>query len=105
MILKHRKDEHGLSPPSPDDVLLIVELSDSSIRYDRKVKLPLYARHNIPEVWLVEMEHPRLHFFHTLEAGQYAHHSSTTAPGRLSLRALPEGTVDLTGLLASLRKS
>jgi Uma2 family endonuclease len=62
------------------------------------VKLPLYARHNIPEVWILDVQHRDLHFFHTLEAGHYTHTCSTPAPGLISLHALPGTAVDLTGL-------
>lgn len=41
--------------PSASDVLLIVEVAHSSINYDRGVKLDLYARHAIPEVWLLDL--------------------------------------------------
>ncbi|MCS6806942.1 MAG: Uma2 family endonuclease, partial [Blastocatellia bacterium] len=40
---------------TPDDVLLIIEVADTSAAYDREVKLPLYARAGIPEVWLVNL--------------------------------------------------
>jgi Uma2 family endonuclease len=36
-------------------VLLLIEVADSTVRFDRKVKIPLYARHNVPEVWLVDL--------------------------------------------------
>lgn len=97
-ILKYRKDEYRNKSPSPDDVLLIVEVSQSSLRHDRMVKVPLYARHNVPEVWILDVQHRDLHFFHTPEAGHYTHTSSTPAPGLISLHALPGATVDLTGL-------
>jgi Uma2 family endonuclease len=97
-ILKYRKDEYRNKSPSPDDVLLIVEVSQRSLRHDRTVKLPLYARHNIPEVWILDVQHRDLHFFHTLEAGHYTHTCSTPAPGLISLHALPGTAVDLTGL-------
>lgn len=42
--------------PRPDDVLLLVEVSDSTLDYDRDVKTPLYARAGIPEVWIVTLE-------------------------------------------------
>jgi Uma2 family endonuclease len=42
-------------PAWPKDVLLVVEVADTSLRYDRQVKLPLYARAGIPEVWLVDV--------------------------------------------------
>ena len=102
VLLKYRKDEYRRSPPLPDDVLLIVEVSESSLRHDRKVKVPLYAQHNIPEVWIVDVERRQIHFFHTPKAQHYAHASSTSSPGRVSLQALPVATLDLTGLLEDL---
>jgi len=53
-LLKTRPDYYAQSPPMPADILLIVEVADSSIDYDRNVKVPLYARAAIPEVWLVD---------------------------------------------------
>lgn len=41
--------------PGREDVLLIVEVSDSSVQHDRTIKLPLYAAHEIPEVWIVNL--------------------------------------------------
>ena len=98
VILEYRQDEYKGKSPSPEDVLLIVEVSESSLRHDRKVKVPLYARHNIPEVWILDVRGRQIQFFHTLEAGQYTHTSSTPVPGPISLQALPGATVDLTGL-------
>jgi Uma2 family endonuclease len=103
VLLKYREDEYGLSPPSGEDVLLIVEVSESPLRHDRKVKLPLYARHNIPEAWIIDVVTPRIHYFHTLGSGHYTRTSSTSVPGRVSIQALPQHTVDLTGLLDYLR--
>jgi len=101
-LLRYRKDTYKKKYPSPDDVFLIVELSQSSLRHDRDVKLPLYARHNIPEVWIVDVASRHINFFHTPKAGQYTHASSTASPGSISLRALPIATLDLTGLLGDL---
>jgi Uma2 family endonuclease len=98
VILKYRKDEYKNKRPSPDDVLLIVEVSQSSLHHDRQVKVPLYARHGIPEVWIVDVASSLIHFFHTLEGGHYAHTSSTPSPGPVSANALAGATVDLTGL-------
>jgi Uma2 family endonuclease len=41
--------------PGPGDVLLLIEVADASTDYDRRVKIPLYARHGLPEVWLVDL--------------------------------------------------
>ncbi len=43
------------SLPGPKDVLLLIEVSDTTLAYDRNVKLPLYARAGIREVWIVDL--------------------------------------------------
>ena len=52
---KRRNDFYAESHPGPEDVLLIIEVADASVRYDREVKIPLYAKAGIPEVWLVDL--------------------------------------------------
>jgi Uma2 family endonuclease len=52
-LLKPRRDFYSDSHPTPQDVLLVIEVADTSAAYDRSVKLPLYARSGIPEAWLM----------------------------------------------------
>ncbi|MFY9553862.1 MAG: Uma2 family endonuclease [Blastocatellia bacterium] len=52
-LLRPRKDFYSETHPTPPDVLVIIEVADTSVEYDRAIKLPLYARAGIPEVWLV----------------------------------------------------
>lgn len=54
-ILKRREDFYRHAHPQPEDVLLVVEVSDSTLEYDRQIKLPLYARAGVPEVWIVNL--------------------------------------------------
>jgi Uma2 family endonuclease len=54
-VLKLRADFYEQSLPTPEDVLLVIEVSDTTLEYDRKVKVPLYARSGIPEVWVVNL--------------------------------------------------
>ena len=60
MLLVERDDDYAFSHPEPADVLLLVEVADSSIDYDRRTKIPSYARAGIREVWLVDLEHDRI---------------------------------------------
>ncbi|MGH8477411.1 MAG: Uma2 family endonuclease, partial [Methylococcales bacterium] len=62
-LLRYRDDFYRHTRPGPEDVLLLIEVADSSLRYDREVKLSLYARHAIPEVWIVDLEHQRLEVY------------------------------------------
>jgi len=55
-VLQPRQDDYAIGHPGPVDVLLLIEVAETSARYDREVKLPLYARAGIPEVWLIDLE-------------------------------------------------
>jgi len=59
-LLRPRPDFYGSSHPGPQDVLLVVEVAETSATYDREVKLPLYARAGIPEVWLIDLSEERI---------------------------------------------
>ena len=52
-LLKPRDDFYSNSHPTPADVLLIIEVADTSVDYDRRVKRQLYARAGIPETWVM----------------------------------------------------
>lgn len=54
-LLRPRADFYAEGHPQPDDVLLLIEVSDTTLDYDRNVKLPLYARFGIPETWIVDL--------------------------------------------------
>ncbi|MDQ3504080.1 MAG: Uma2 family endonuclease, partial [Actinomycetota bacterium] len=45
---------------TPEDVLLVVEVADSSEVYDRRTKAPLYARHGIPELWIANLNRDQI---------------------------------------------
>jgi Uma2 family endonuclease len=53
VLLRDREGRTGT--PRPEDVLLLIEVSDTTLRYDREAKLPLYARSGIPEDWIVDL--------------------------------------------------
>jgi Uma2 family endonuclease len=70
-LLKPRPDFYESSHPHPEDVLLLLEISDSTLRYDREIKVPLYARAGIPEVWLLDLPGRRLEVYRRPSAEGY----------------------------------
>jgi Uma2 family endonuclease len=97
-VLLSRKDFYWERHPLPPDTLLVIEVSDSSLRYDVNVKAPLYAQHAVPEVWVVDLEHAQIHFFRSPQNGTYTDVSVTDKPGVVALTALPEVEVNLAEL-------
>ena len=71
MLLKPRDDDYAQALPSAAEALLLVEVSDSTLYFDRRVKVPLYARHGIAEVWIVDLEHRQLIVFTDPSANGY----------------------------------
>ena len=79
-LLRERADFYESESAGPDDVLLLIEVSDSSVNYDRYDKLPRYARAGIPEVWITVLPE-RIIEAHTEPAGGRYTHMRTFRPG------------------------
>jgi Uma2 family endonuclease len=70
-VLKPRATHYRTSKPTPDDVLVVIEVSDSTLEYDRKVKMPLYAGAGLPEAWLVNLPEERIEVYTDPASGEY----------------------------------
>jgi Uma2 family endonuclease len=70
-ILQYRPDYYGSSHPLPDDIVLLIEVSDTSLEYDRESKLPRYAESGIQEVWIVDVEHRQIEQYYHPANGAY----------------------------------
>lgn len=73
VLLKPRSDDYMSATPTAADLLLVVEVADTSIAYDRSVKMPLYARHGIPEAWLIGSEKKAVEVFRDPSPDGYRH--------------------------------
>jgi len=90
-----RGDYYEHSHPQPRDVLLIVEVADATLAYDRDVKVPLYARCSVPEVWIVDVAERRLGRYRAPSDGEYSERSEVSSGEALELFALRGVRVDL----------
>ena len=54
-ILRKRADNYRFGLPKADDVLLVIEIADSTLKYDQEVKVPLYAEAGIPDYWIFNL--------------------------------------------------
>lgn len=70
-ILRPPLRKYGEAHPGPEDVFLIVEVGDSSRRFDKKVKLPIYASFGIPEVWLVDLVTRKMEVHRSPDGSEY----------------------------------
>jgi Uma2 family endonuclease len=78
------------SLPRPEDVLLLIEVSDTTLSYDRNVKLPLYARAGIPEVWIVDLAGETVERYTGPSGDSYRHVERVRRGEEIRSAALPE---------------
>ncbi len=70
-VLQPHSDFYAHGHPEPRDVLLLIEVADTSLETDHQIKLPLYAKAEIPEVWIVNLPDRRVEVYRQPTKGQY----------------------------------
>jgi Uma2 family endonuclease len=55
VIARNRSDDYLANHPTPSDILLLIEIADSSLKYDQEEKLPIYAEAGIPDYWIFNL--------------------------------------------------
>jgi Uma2 family endonuclease len=100
VLLAPRADFYRSEFALGTDTLLVVEVSDTTLRYDRDVKVPLYARHGVREVWVVDVNADALLLYGALRDGKYEQHLALERPARVPVTHLPGVILDVAPLFA-----
>jgi Uma2 family endonuclease len=99
-LLEFRADRYAHALPVAADVLLIVEVSDTTLDYDRGKKLRLYARHGVPEYWIVDLQAKRLEVYREPHAKGYIRKLEFNAQDTVSPQAMPEAKIAMNKVLS-----
>jgi Uma2 family endonuclease len=99
-VLRPSADYYKSAHPRGGDALLVVEVAETSLRYDRDVKVALYARFGIVEIWLVDTRNARLTRYRNPVAGTYETVDEPDVSQPLGIGALPNVSLDLRTLFA-----
>lgn len=92
VIARGKDDDYLAHHPFPEDILLIIEVSDSTLAYDQTTKLSVYAEHQISDYWIVNL------VANQLECYSQPYHAASDDYGyRLKQIALPNETIALPG--------
>ena len=99
MLLRPRADDYRANHPGAADVLLLVEISDSSLTYDRGAKLALYAKFGVPEVWIIDIAGSAVEIYRQPNDGAYEFRERKVG-GMLAPALVPGVAIDVAALLA-----
>ena len=100
-LLRPRADFYKSRHPLPTDTLLVVEVADTPIGFDRDVKIALYARHRLAEAWLVDVRGQALTRYREPDQGTYTRVDSPDLTQPIELSSLPGLVVDLRSLFGT----
>jgi Uma2 family endonuclease len=101
IIVKNTSDDYFLNHPTPSDIFLLIEVADSSLKYDQEVKLPLYSEAGISDYWIFNLIAYYLECYndpyHDLQGKFGYRHKSIILPNEsVKLPSFPELILDLT---------
>ena len=99
LLLRPRADQYRLGHPRPEDAFLVVEVAEATAERDRRVKIPLYGRHGVPEAWLVDLDAGRVEVYREPSPEGYRLMRFYTRGERLAPLAFPDLEVPTDGLL------
>lgn len=98
-LLRPRDDFYAQAHPTPADILLLVEVAETSQGYDRDIKLPLYARAGVPEVWLADLVEDAMYVYCQPHGGAYNEARQVRRGESLAPRLLPHVTLEVGAIL------
>lgn len=90
VLLSPRSDYYASGHPQPPDIYLLIEVADSSINYDRTVKIPLYANSGIKEVWLIDLNENCLEVYRNPQRDRFSYVQILQSNLTISSLAFPE---------------
>jgi Uma2 family endonuclease len=98
-VVRFREDHYRHAHPRPHDVFLVIEVADTTFPFDRHVKLPLYARAEIPEFLLFNLPEEEVEWFSQPELGAYQNHQVLKRGDRVESAIVPGLLLDIETIL------
>jgi Uma2 family endonuclease len=100
-LLRPRPDFYVSAHPGPADILLVVEVADTSVEYDRGVKIPLYARAGIREYWIVDLAGESVEVYRDPSPEGYRQARQLRRSERIAPEAFPDVEIAIDDILFS----
>jgi hypothetical protein len=99
MLTRSSEGYYNVKHPTAEDVFLLVEVSDSTLEFDRSKKIPAYGRAGVPEVWIVNLVERTLEVYREPNYTGYAAKTVLRSGDFAHPAAFPDVSVDLAALL------
>jgi Uma2 family endonuclease len=98
-VVKRKENYYADGKPRPDDLLLVIEVADSSLEFDREEKLPIYAEAGIAEYWIVNLIDDVVEVYRDPAGKSYRSHRLAKRGESLSLLHLPDVAIAVSDIV------
>jgi Uma2 family endonuclease len=102
VVLRPRADDYATATPTPPDVLLLIEVADTSLDDEHAIKLPLYAENAIPECWIVNLLDRVVEVYRQPQNGRYTDTQRIGPGDTLDIALLPGAALPLADLFPAI---
>jgi Uma2 family endonuclease len=99
-VIRRRSVPYKEREAFAEDTLLVIEVSDTSLRYDRSTKLALYAEFGIPEYWVIDCNAESIEIHRSPDGGRYREVTLVSGDATVTLQAFPDVTLPLAEIFA-----
>jgi Uma2 family endonuclease len=100
VLLRSRADNYSRTHPAATDVLLVVEVADTTLAFDTRTKVPIYARQGVPEVWVIDLRDRAVRVYRDPSASGYKTNFRAAGDEQLAALAIPEVAIRPAALFA-----
>lgn len=100
-LLQPREDFYSLAHPQPKDIFLVIEVADSTVKYDREVKVSLYAEEGVMEVWLIDINEEWVEVFREPVKDGYKSVRKLSRGESLSIQAFADVSISVDEILGN----
>ena len=99
-VLHYRPDFYATDHPAAEDIYLLIEVAETTLAYDRTIKLPMYAKAGVLEVWIINLNDNSVEVHRQPTADRYAFTQRLTSTDTLTVSALPDVEFPVSALVS-----
>lgn len=100
-VLKHREDFYETKHPNADDALLVIEVADSSLNTDQTVKVPIYAKCRINELWILDLHTNSVYAYHSSDGSVFQANHQYHESDAISPQAFPAQSISVQSMFGT----
>ncbi len=104
VLFHYRQDYYENQHPSAEDALLVIEVADTSLPYDQNIKVPLYAKSHIQELWIVDLQSNSVQTYRSSNGESFQEIQTYSEQDTITPLAFPKHSISVSSIFGTQSK-